>query len=78
MWRPGLMSMDRISYGESATRVLDALEFLKKQCEQSGLDQMAGHIHVALAACLDEYVEEKRTELERKLEGFVEKRQQLN
>lgn len=72
------MSVEKISFGEGATRVLDALEFLKKQCEQSGLDHMARHIHVALAACLDEYVEEKRSELERRLEGFVEKRQQLN
>ncbi|MFT4089488.1 MAG: hypothetical protein QM645_02060 [Asticcacaulis sp.] len=67
------MSMDRISYGESVTRVLDALEFLRKQCDQVGLNSMAGHINVALTACLDEYVEEKRNELERKLGGYAEK-----
>lgn len=72
------MSMDRISYGESVTRVLDALEFLQKQCEQVGLGQMAEHINVALTACLDEYVEEKRNELERRLDGFTDTRSQLN
>lgn len=63
--------MDRISYGERVTRVLDALEFLQKQCEQVGLDHMAGHINVALTACLDDYVEEKRSELEHRLNGHA-------
>jgi|GEM_PF-5927899 len=67
------MSMDRVSYGESVTRVLDALEFLKKQCDQVGLAHMAGHINVALTACLDEYVEEQRNALERRLDGVLDK-----